>query len=120
MVGMSRTTGAAIDGLEHITQSVRDILGTPIGTRVGRRDYGSDVPELIDHPLIGANILRLYLPWAIDPAPPRSCWRAIEPTSPRLPPAPVSPFPCPSKIRSRPWPSSMESPSPKSPPAPAR
>jgi phage baseplate assembly protein W len=65
MPGMSRTTGTAIDGIEHIRQSVGDILGTMIGTRVGRRDYGSEVPELIDHPLIGANILRLYAATAV-------------------------------------------------------
>ncbi len=65
MAGMSRTTGAAIDGIDHIWQSVADILGTPIGTRVGRRDYGSEVPELIDHPLIGANVLRLYAATAV-------------------------------------------------------
>lgn len=65
MVGMSRTTGAAIDGLEHITQSVRDILGTPVGTRVGRRDYGSLLPELLDQPFNGASVLRLYAATAV-------------------------------------------------------
>jgi phage baseplate assembly protein W len=60
MAGMSRTTGAAIDGAEDIRQSLGDILGTKIGTRVGRRDYGSLVPDLIDQPLNAANILRLY------------------------------------------------------------
>lgn len=65
MVGMSRTTGAALDGLEHIRQSLRDILGTPIGTRVGRREYGSLLPELLDQPMVGANILRLYAATAV-------------------------------------------------------
>ena len=41
MAGMARTTGAALDGLEHIKQSVLDILSTPVGTRAGRREYGS-------------------------------------------------------------------------------
>ncbi len=65
MTGMSRTAGGALDGIDHITQSVRDILGTMVGTRVGRRDYGSLLPELIDQPLTGANVLRLYAATAL-------------------------------------------------------
>lgn len=65
MTGMARTTGAALDGADHIRQSMADILATPIGTRVGRRDYGSLVPELIDQPVTGANILRLYAATAV-------------------------------------------------------
>lgn len=34
MAGMSRVTGAVMTGLEHIRQSVADVLSTPIGTRV--------------------------------------------------------------------------------------
>lgn len=60
MAGMSRMDGVAIDGLDDIKQSVADILGTPIGTRVGRREYGSLLPDLIDQPMTGPNILRLY------------------------------------------------------------
>jgi phage baseplate assembly protein W len=65
MAGMARDTGAALDGLDHIRQSVADILSTPMGTRVGRRDYGSLVPELIDQPMTPANILRLYAATAV-------------------------------------------------------
>lgn len=60
MAGMSRTAGTVIDGLDSIKESVADILGTPIGARVGRREYGSLLPELIDQPMTGPNILRLY------------------------------------------------------------
>lgn len=60
MTGMSRTAGTAIDGLDAIRQSVRDILGTPIGSRLARREYGSHLPDLIDQPMNGPNILRLY------------------------------------------------------------
>ncbi|EFB70328.1 hypothetical protein PROVRUST_08539, partial [Providencia rustigianii DSM 4541] len=35
--GMSRIDGTAISDIEHIRQSVRDILITPIGSRVIRR-----------------------------------------------------------------------------------
>ena len=60
MIGMARTTGKAISGDEHLRQSINDILTTPIGGRVMRRDYGSLVPELVDEPLNRGTILRLY------------------------------------------------------------
>ena len=47
MRGMSAQTGAPLDGGERLAQSVRDILTTPIGSRVMRRDYGSQIFELI-------------------------------------------------------------------------
>ncbi|MEC5343360.1 GPW/gp25 family protein [Brenneria populi] len=52
----ARYTGMNPDGLgtltdsDHLWQSVRDILTTPIGSRVMRRDYGSIVPDLLDAP----------------------------------------------------------------------
>jgi phage baseplate assembly protein W len=54
MTGMSKQTGAAIDGNAHIAQSVADILSTPLGSRIMRRDYGSLLFDLIDQPLNGA------------------------------------------------------------------
>lgn len=59
MTGMNATLGGAMDEDAHIRQSIRDILTTPVGSRVMRRDYGSLVPELIDHPGNPANRLRL-------------------------------------------------------------
>ncbi len=56
---MNRTTGAAIPLLPHIAQSLADIITTPIGSRVMRRDYGSLVPYLIDQPDNAATQLRL-------------------------------------------------------------
>lgn len=49
---MNRVTGEALDpdSDEHLVQSLGDILTTPIGARVGRRDYGSELPDLIDQP----------------------------------------------------------------------
>lgn len=38
-------------GLNHVKQSVEDILTTPLNTRVMRRDYGSALFDLIDKPL---------------------------------------------------------------------
>ncbi|MBB4266890.1 GPW/gp25 family protein [Roseospira visakhapatnamensis] len=51
MIGTSATTGRALGGMEHLGQSVADIILTPIGSRVMRRAYGSRVPDLIDAPI---------------------------------------------------------------------
>lgn len=51
MRGTSATTGKAIDGDEHLKQSIRDILLTPIGSRIERREYGSRCMALLDAPL---------------------------------------------------------------------
>lgn len=56
MTGLNRHTGKRLDGIEHLKQSIRDILSTPIGTRVGRRDYGSELFDYVDRPLNGALI----------------------------------------------------------------
>lgn len=57
---MNRDTGRRIlDESDHIRQSIGDILTTPVGSRLMRREYGSLIPELIDHPGNAANRLRL-------------------------------------------------------------
>lgn len=65
MSGMHRTTGVQIDDEEDIVQSVGDIISTPIGSLVGRRDYGSLVPDISDKPMTGPNILRLFAATAL-------------------------------------------------------
>lgn len=60
MIGIHATTGRALGGAEHLAQSIGDILTTPLGSRVMRRDYGSLLPELIDQPFNDATRLRLY------------------------------------------------------------
>lgn len=57
MLGMDRATGKQLDGDQHLAQSIGDILSTPLGTRVMRRDYGSMIPELLDRPLNAATRL---------------------------------------------------------------
>ncbi|CNF68576.1 GPW/gp25 family protein [Yersinia enterocolitica] len=49
-IGMNRNTGLHIDDIDHIRQSIADILITPVGSRVMRRAYGSLLSELIDQP----------------------------------------------------------------------
>ena len=60
MTGMARTTGTRLDFDQHLAQSIADILGTPKGTRVMRRAYGSDIPDLIDAPINGETVVDLY------------------------------------------------------------
>lgn len=51
IIGMDIATGEPITGVEHLKQSIRDILTTPIGSRVMRRDYGSNLMTLLDRPM---------------------------------------------------------------------
>ena len=60
MRGTDANTGKALSGLEHLRQSVRDILTTPIGTRVMRREYGSQLYALLDAPLNRSTLMDLY------------------------------------------------------------
>ncbi|WP_315807484.1 GPW/gp25 family protein [Pseudomonas sp. C9-3] len=57
---MNSQTGSTLGLLDHIRQSVADIITTPLGSRVMRREYGSQVPELIDAPFNGTTQVRLY------------------------------------------------------------
>lgn len=60
MTMMSRRTAVSLDYGDHIDQSIEDILTTPIGSRVMRRDYGSELPLLIDAPMNGETLVILY------------------------------------------------------------
>jgi uncharacterized protein len=60
MRGMSATNGKELEGLEHLKQSIIDILTTPIGSRIMRRDYGSRLCELIDKPINKDFTLEIY------------------------------------------------------------
>jgi phage baseplate assembly protein W len=60
MVGTDAATGKSLGGLAHLRQSVADILTTPIGTRVMRRDYGSRLFELVDAPINRSTLLQMY------------------------------------------------------------
>lgn len=51
MIGMNENTGRSLSGLDHIRQSIRRILMTPIGSCIERREFGSLLPDLIDSPL---------------------------------------------------------------------
>lgn len=60
MSGMNRHTGLGLGDALHLSQSILDILTTPKGTRVMLRDYGSELPNLIDQPINGETLIDLY------------------------------------------------------------
>lgn len=59
--GVNAETGAALEGWPHVLQSIRKILTTSIGTRVMRREFGSELMSLIDAPMEGRVLLALYV-----------------------------------------------------------
>ena len=73
-IGMSRSTGRALTDAEHISQSLSDILRTPVGSRVMRRDYGSLLSALIDMPQNPALRLQIMV----------ACYSAIQKWEPRI------------------------------------
>lgn len=74
MIGIDANTGKHISGLAHLRQSVRDILTTPVGTRVMRRDYGSRLYRLVDALVNAATRLDLVA----------ATYEALETWEPRL------------------------------------
>ena len=65
MIGVDAHTGKALEGDAHLAQSIGDILSTPLGTRIMRRDYGSILPELVDRPGNDRTRLEIYAATAV-------------------------------------------------------
>lgn len=59
-IGMNAHTGLRLSDNEHLAQSIKDILTTPVGSRIARREYGSLLPELIDAPTHDRTLLQVY------------------------------------------------------------
>lgn len=59
-MGMNAATGRSLTDLDHLRQSITQILSTPIGSRIERRPFGSLLPELIDGPLNAYTVIQLY------------------------------------------------------------
>jgi hypothetical protein len=57
MQGIDATNGKSLSGVGHLRQSIVDILTTPIGSRVMRREYGSGLFRLIDAPLNRSGVM---------------------------------------------------------------
>ncbi len=64
MTGVA-VAGATLDGWDHVQQSIRRILTTPYGSRVMRRDFGSDLENLIDAPMNARNVMAMFAATAI-------------------------------------------------------
>ena len=59
MAGIDPITGAQLDEIADIKNSIADIVKTPVGSRIMRRDYGSHCANIVDSPGNEAGALRL-------------------------------------------------------------
>lgn len=60
MKGTNASNGKHLADMAHLRQSIRDILTTPLGSRVMRREYGSRLPDLVDWPTNPVTLLEVY------------------------------------------------------------
>lgn len=60
MSGMNNNTGGLLFGISHLRQSIINILTTPLGSRVMRREYGSRLYELVDAPINAQTLVEIY------------------------------------------------------------
>jgi len=60
MKGMDAKTGKALEEIDHLKQSIIDILTTPVNSRIMRRSYGSRLFELVDKPVNRDLTLEIY------------------------------------------------------------
>jgi len=51
MIGMDRRTGQPVAGVAHLRQSIEDILGTTVGSRRMRPEYGCQLRRYVDLPV---------------------------------------------------------------------
>lgn len=58
--GLNAATGAALSDWPNVQQAITKILTTRIGTRVMRRTFGSDLPDMIDRKMTAQNVLLVY------------------------------------------------------------
>lgn len=57
---MDAKTGKALEEIDHLKQSIIDILTTPVNSRIMRRSYGSRLLELVDKPINRDLTLEIY------------------------------------------------------------
>jgi len=59
-MAMNNTTGKHIEGVAWLKQRLTDVMTTPLGTRVMRRGYGSELFDLIDQPMTARWLVQVY------------------------------------------------------------
>lgn len=57
---MDRNTGKPLDGWAHVEQSLGVVLTTALASRVMRRNFGSNLPRLVDAPISPASVVDFY------------------------------------------------------------
>jgi len=60
-VGLNARTGQLLTGWPHCVQSIGKILSTEIGERVQRRDFGSNLLDLLDRPQNQETLVSWYV-----------------------------------------------------------
>lgn len=63
--GIDGRTGRPLSGWAHVRQSIRIILTTALLSRVMRRDFGSELFDLVDAKMVQRRVLALYAATAI-------------------------------------------------------
>lgn len=58
--GVSASAGTMLADWAHVQQSITTILTTPLDSRVMRRDFGSNLFDLIDARMVQKNVLAVY------------------------------------------------------------
>ncbi|WP_109317545.1 GPW/gp25 family protein [Pseudovibrio ascidiaceicola] len=58
---LDEMTGGEVSGWAHVVQSINRLFSTPKNTRVFLREFGSDLPNLVDVPSNDAGILALFV-----------------------------------------------------------
>lgn len=58
--GVNRFTAEPLTDFDHVRQSIGVIMTTPVGSRVMRREFGSELFDLIDRPMTDRVILAIY------------------------------------------------------------
>lgn len=60
-IGIDRQTGGVLTGWAHCAQSIAVIWSTMLNTLLFARDFGSNVPGLVDRPMSGRSIADVYV-----------------------------------------------------------
>lgn len=68
MAGMDRSTGRWTGGWQHTSQSLGDVVLTPLGSRVLRRMYGADEASIVDRPINAKGLTPAIMAMAVPVA----------------------------------------------------